>query len=324
MRPRPRAFTLIELLVVIAIIAVLIALLLPAVQAAREAARRMQCTNNLKQIGLALHNYESVNAVLPAGRSSGALLWSSLSSILPYIEGGNLYNTINYNSPSIPYEGFPSGVDNATSVRQVVNTFLCPSDPKQDRLDPALGTTNYAAVSGTGLQNNGSFRPQDGAGVDGAFFDRSATAFRDVTDGLSFTAAFGEITKGSGTDATGLAGSAAINPRTQNLQGPTGNAVTDAFCGGLTIFGGQRGREWSRGSYPFATFNHYLTPNSRTPDCLSGNFAGRFAARSYHPGGVNALFLDGHVQFVKDTVAIAAWRAVATRGGGEVVSADQF
>ena len=319
-----RGFTLIELLVVIAIIAVLIALLLPAVQAAREAARRMQCNNNLKQIGLALHNYEGVNSVLPAGRSSGTLLWSSLASILPYIEGGNLSNTINYSSPSIPYDGYPSGVDNATAVRTIVNTFLCPSDPKQDRLDPTLGPTNYAANSGTGLQNNGSFRPQDGAGIDGAFFDRSATGFRAVTDGLSNTAAYSEITKGSGTDATGATGGQGPNMQTQNLQGATGNAVTDAFCAGITTFGGQRGREWSRGSYPFATFNHYLTPNNRVPDCLSGNFAGRFAARSYHPGGVNVLFLDGHVQFIKSTVNIATWRAVATIAGGEVVSADQL
>ena len=322
---RRRGFTLIELLVVIAIIAVLIALLLPAVQSAREAARRMQCTNNLKQIGLALHNYEGVHGRLPAGRSSGDLLWSALASILPLLEGGNLYDTINFSHAAIPYAEQPGGVANATAVRQVVATFLCPSDPRQDRLDPAYGPTNYVANAGTGVPNGGSFRPQDGAGIDGVFFDRSSTAFRDVVDGLSQTAAFAETTKGTGIDATATPGAGAgPDPRTQTLQGPTGIPVTDDFCRGIATRGGQRGREWARGSFVLASFNHYLTPNSRTPDCLSGNHRGRFAARSYHPGGVNVLFLDGHVQFVKDAVGLATWRAIATGAGGEVVSADQL
>ena len=320
-RRQPRGFTLIELLVVIAIIAVLIALLLPAVQAAREAARRMQCTNNLKQLGLALHNYEGINNVLPAGRSSGDLLWSSLASLLPQIEGGNLANAINFSQASIPYAGQELGVTNATAVRTVVNTFLCPSDPKQDRLDPAFGPNNYVANAGTGLQNGASFRPQDGPGIDGAFFDRSAVAFRSVTDGLSNTAAYSETIKGTGIDSTGPA------PQDYRLQlaaGPSGNPVTDEFCAGITSWGGQRGREWARGSFVFATFNHYLTPNSGKMDCLSGNYRGRMAARSFHPGGVNVLFLDGHVQFSKNTVSVATWRAVATVAGGEVISADQL
>ncbi len=320
---RRAGFTLIELLVVIAIIGVLIALLLPAVQAAREAARRAQCTNNLKQIGLALHNYEGTHGRLPSARTGSPHLWSALAQILPSLEGGALFNAINFSHTSLPSAAQPLGLTNTTAVRSIVGTYLCPSDPRQDRLDPNFGPNNYVANAGSGLQNGGSFRPEDGPeAIDGVFFERSSVRYAEITDGLSNTAAFSETIKGTGLDSVGTA------PADRLLQygiGPSLTPVTDAFCASsITLWSGQRGREWARGSFIYASFNHYWTPNASAPDCLSGNVIGRMAARSFHPGGVNTLFCDGHVQFVKDTVAVSAWRAIASRGGGEVISADQL
>jgi len=320
---RRSAFTLIELLVVIAIIAVLIGLLLPAVQAAREAARRMQCTNNLKQIGLAVQNYEGTHSVLPSARTGSPHLWSALAQILPNIEGGAVFNAINFNFTSLPSAAEPLGIVNTTATRMIVSTFLCPSDGRQDRLDPNFGPNNYVANAGTGLQNGGSFRPEDGTQrIDGVFFERSAVRFPEITDGLSNTAAFSETIKGTGTDNTG---SAPQNQLLQYGQGPSLTPVTDAFCSGsISLWSGQRGREWVRGSFIYATFNHYMTPNNKAYDCLSGNVIGRMAARSFHSGGVNTLFLDGHVQFAKDSINVSTWRAIASRNGGELISSDQL
>ncbi|AGA24638.1 DUF1559 domain-containing protein [Singulisphaera acidiphila] len=318
-----RGFTLIELLVVIAIIAVLIALLLPAVQAAREAARRSQCTNNLKQIGLALHNYEGTHERLPSARTGSPHLWSALAQILPNVEGGAVFNSINFNHTSLPSATQPLGVTNTTSVSSIIATYLCPSDPRQARLDPGFGPNNYVANAGTGLQNGGSFRPEDGPqAIDGVFFERSGVRYAEITDGLSNTAAFSETIKGTGLDT---AGAAPQDRLLQYGQGPSLTPVTDAFCAGsITLWGGQRGREWARGSFIYASFNHFLTPNNQAFDCLSGNVGGRMAARSFHSGGVNVLFADGHVQFAKNTVSVSTWRAIASRNGGEVISADQL
>ncbi|WP_435018290.1 DUF1559 domain-containing protein [Tundrisphaera sp. TA3] len=319
--PLRRGFTLIELLVVIAIIAVLLGLLLPAVQAAREAARRMQCSNNLKQIGLALHNYEGTHGRLPSARTGSPHLWSAQAQILPSLEGGALYNAINFSLPELPPTATsPLGAANATAVATRIATYLCPSDPRTEGFSPALAPNNYMAIAGSGTTNGGSIRQVDFAGVpDGLFYDVSAVRFADVTDGLSNTAAYGETLKGPGVDTTGPAPS---DPRLQYAQGPGGTAITDAFCASITFWNGQRGQEWARGSLNFATTNHALTPNNKAPDCLSQNVIGRLAARSRHPGGVNLLLADGHVRFIKDAVAPATWRALSTRSGGEVISGD--
>lgn len=306
-----RAFTIVELLVVVAIIGILIALLLPAVQAAREAARRMQCSNHLKQIGLAVQNYELTYTVLPSARTGSPHLWSALAQILPYIEGGNVFRTIDFHYGVLQAQ-------NAEAVQQIIPAYLCPSDASPERLHPSFGPNNYVANAGTGLQNAGSFRPQDGPEmVDGVFFERSAVRLAEVTDGLSNTSAFSETTKGTGTDTTGPEPS---DRRRQYGQAPQMTPVTDSLCAGLTFWSGQRGREWARGSYIYATFNHYYPPNFESPDCLAGNVMGRIAARSFHPGCVNVLFLDGHVRSVSDSVELATWRALATRAGGEVAN----
>jgi len=314
-------FTLIELLVVIAIIAVLISLLLPAVQSAREAARRAQCTNNLKQIGLAIHNYESVHSRLPSARTGSPHLWSSLAQMLPMLEGTSVQNAINFQLGSLPAPARPWDYGNTTALATVIRTFLCPSDPGPEKLTPDFGPNNYMANSGTGRQNGGSFRQEDGfEQVDGVFYDRSSVRFSEVIDGLSNTAAFTESIKGNGIDTVG---STAANPFLQYAQGPALTSISDDFCRNSIIgWVGQRGREWARGSFIYATINFYRTPNHAMYDCMSGNVIGRMSARSYHPGGVNVLFLDGHVRFVKSSISETTWWAVSTRNRGEVISAD--
>ncbi len=332
-----RAFTLIELLVVIAIISVLIALLLPAVQAAREAARRSQCTNNLKQIGLAIHNYEGSWTTLPAGRYGYPYLWSSLASLLSYIEATNMYNALNFAFPSLTTSELPYPAN--SSVQSVaIAVFLCPSDG-QVRVDPVnWGATNYLADAGTGTLNNGNFNIVTGAPLpDGPFYNTSAVRFAGITDGLSGTVGYSETVMGNNINTApgssppsnfsrqfalfNTAETLLTFPSTYFLP-PSTNvppcATPDQWCG-------DRGREWSRGSFIMASYNHFYTPNSPYPDCTD---AGRNAAvtgpRSFHPGGVNMLFLDGHVQFIKNSVSLVAFRAISTRAGGEVISSDNY
>ena len=345
-----RGFTLIELLVVIAIIGVLIALLLPAVQAAREAARRAQCTNNLKQLGIALHNYHAslncfpvgylfTNAPAP-GVPADHYAWSVLAQMTPYLEQTSVYNALNFNLPfrsgfAPPFFGAPGPFSfipaNATGQMAVVNSFLCPSDGVAAP-DPASGPTNYTFCAGDGLTNS-DLPPAAGSlvGANGAFVKVSPQSIATILDGSSGTVAASEQLLGTVPDPTNPTQSSAtpVPLETKRAFAQSGNGMNASDCGGAT--GGWRfdkGVSWWEGGFRSTLYNHAMTPNSRLlPDCVGAMNplpVGWKAARSQHPGGVNALFCDGHVQFVKDSVNLATWAALSTRRGGEPVSSDQY
>jgi prepilin-type N-terminal cleavage/methylation domain-containing protein/prepilin-type processing-associated H-X9-DG protein len=317
-----RGFTLIELLVVIAIIAVLIALLLPAVQAAREAARRAQCVNNLKQIGIAIHNYEGIYGTLPSARTNSPQYWSSLAQILSQIEGGVLYNQCNFFHAATPSSRNSNDMTNSTVVQFVIAAYVCPSDSNTGRVDPAYGPTNYVACAGNGPMAATFTRADGSTGTpNGVMFDTSGIPFAAITDGLSNTSMYTETLKGYDVNSTGTT---PVDNR-QYLGGSTvSGPYTQALCASLTIWNGVRGETWARGSFTGgSTTNHYWTPNLQTADCM-GDTDGLMSARSLHPGGVNVLLCDGHVQFFKDSVSQSTWWAVSTRNGGEVLGQDAY
>ena len=332
-----RGFTLIELLVVIAIIAVLIALLLPAVQAAREAARRAQCTNNLKQIGLALANYESGIGSLPWGSGpDGWNNWSATVMLLPYLEQQPLFSTINFNSALSPM--LPSNPYNMTFQATQVSAILCPSDPS--RLATPYGTNNYMANVGSAPENFG----QDDAMVGPFIFtgNQATVRFASVTDGLSQTAGYSEMVKGTGTIN-------ALDPTTptstvQNLQ-PPGNVTNLPMpyyqaCSAMqpnanntnsTILANAgyyaNGSMWFWGQGGQCEYSHIMPPNTWCCEydwSVGPGDAGAYTASSHHSGVVNVLFLDGSVHAIKGSIAPNVWWALGTRANGEVISSDSY
>jgi prepilin-type N-terminal cleavage/methylation domain-containing protein len=339
---RHRAFTLIELLVVIAIIAVLIALLLPAVQAAREAARRIQSTNNLKQLGLALHNYESTNGCFPGTGGQSSSGFSVQARLLPYMEGANLLNSMNFSIPVITINtsgGFATvfSPQQTTAAATLVQAFLCPSDaqnpfyPLYYNNTATAGTAYVANVgSGTGTFYDSRFP------TDGVFWDNSATTFAAITDGSSGTLFMSQCLLGLGQDSTGPF---PIQPFRQevNISGnvlpantaPGGfgpafsNPDLASLAASASAWRGDRGVAWILGTESIVYFNAYQTPNSKVPDVF-GHGIGWLAARGPHPGGVLALLGDGSVRFVKDSINLVTWRALSTRAGSEVISSDSY
>jgi prepilin-type N-terminal cleavage/methylation domain-containing protein/prepilin-type processing-associated H-X9-DG protein len=309
------AFTLIELLVVIAIIAILIGLLLPAVQKVRESASRLRCSNNLKQLGLAMHNYEGTNGAFPAGRNAWPLVVSAPSRLLAYVEQDNLQKLVNYDAPL-------TDPQNVLASKTRVGLFVCPSDPRSGQV-PGMSDfgTNYVANNGTGVTFDaggnitGYLKIPDGNGA----FAQNPVRIADITDGLSNTAAFSESTLGNGQAP---ASAAAADPRLAVLVVPGGNDPTPAACDGAAgSFAGTRGGMWINGHYGNTLYNHFYPPNLAGKwDCgnASGN-KGLTAARSYHAGGVNVLLCDGSVRFVRNSIDVGTWRALGTRDGGEVL-----
>ena len=336
MRPgsRDRGFTLIELLVVIAVIGVLIALLLPAVQMAREAARRGQCSNNLKQIGLALSNYHDALGTYPAGVSDLRYAWqqwSSLTMLLPYMEQAPVFNAINFANTGS--SGDPSG-DNVTAIRSTIAGFQCPSDP--DRLTNVEGHDNYAVNWGTKPWRYSATPTGPFGGADVAF----PIGVRDVLDGTSRTAAASERVKGIGNGgalgivmvADRLTPSAAILALAATPDADVGPDQYAAACMALPPSApvapvGVNGGMWHEGILGDTCYNHVLPPNARScsygvPD--NNHPQGALTATSRHSGLVNVVFLDGSTRAVKNGIDPAVWWALGTKAGGEVVSEDQY
>lgn len=330
-----RGFTLIELLVVIAIIAVLIALLLPAVQQAREAARRTQCRNNLKQLGLALHNYESSVTTLPPNMVPGGNFaysagnWGVLAYLSPYLDQTNIYNSMNLNMPtyqsSSPYNIDPS---NQKAASTIVPMFLCPSDKAKslgnDYGVTGLSPSNYCANQGTGIITGANGSPYDASGV---MYANSRVRLGDITDGTSNTACMSESLLGDGPTSASGAIPAAGAQKVYAYLTTYASSLDDASCAGATSWNIQDLRQflWFSGEIRNTAYNHYYTPNSKNWDCITNasglgyTAIGWKAARSNHVGGVTLLMCDGAVRFVSNSVDLATWRGISTRAGGEIV-----
>ncbi|MEJ7637316.1 MAG: DUF1559 domain-containing protein, partial [Singulisphaera sp.] len=284
MRSRTRpGFTLIELLVVIAIIAVLIGLLLPAVQAAREAARRTQCVNNLKQIGLALHNYLSTNDIFPIGVSrnchanptsyNGFMGWPPQGTILPYIEQAALYNAANFDWASFGNAGTPPIEINATVRNTVVAGYLCPSDPNAGAGQPGGRLNNYYASMGTTTNPMFNDTTRVPSGSTGLFAVWLSYGLRDCTDGTSNTVAFSEGLAGKAGDPTHRA--AVLRGLTGAPAGAIGydaTAAKAAVLAALQICASQfvapgadiasfKGERWAKVHTNYSLFNTIQTPN---------------------------------------------------------------
>ncbi len=314
MRP---AFTLVELLVVIALFSLLMMMLLPAIQSARESARRGQCASNLKQIGLALHGFHAACRAFPPGRGGPPpKVFSALAYLLPYLEEGALGLQIDYSQSPMPLviAGVAySGAANADAATRTISVLQCPSDVASGRV-PGMpyGGTNYAANVGSGTPDAGSL-----VNADGVFFLTSSVAFRNLSDGSSHTAAFGERMLGNNESFLTITSEQA---QLAVLQIDNGVDVTPATCASPSsgAWYSQRGAKWILGNYGNTLYNHYYLPNDPQWDCMNQpQQKGLTAARSNHPGGVQVLFCDGSLRFVADAVDPVVWRAAATRCGNE-------
>lgn len=360
MARRRNAFTLVELLVVIAIIGILVGLLLPAVQAAREAARRMQCSNNLKQLGLAMHNYESAFRVFPSmangpvvNPSNWGNSWessrghhSAFLQMLPFMEGTPLYNTIQSGQKeggmTMARPFGPHSLRPYSAYKSRVPTFLCPSDPGAS----GNGWSNDQAPINYACNVGDSTRGQDGRGNGengtlnsrGMFQILRGKKIAEATDGTSNTLAFSEIT--IYTTPARLRGHYTMMPASQfraspiacnQTRGPNGTII-----GTLPPSHHRHGEAWASGFSMICGFTTILPPNS--PSCANAQGEwqeGIYSANSYHTGGVNAAMVDGSIRFVSDSIdsgnlalpvptsgpsVYGVWGAMGSSNGGEVYS----
>jgi prepilin-type N-terminal cleavage/methylation domain-containing protein/prepilin-type processing-associated H-X9-DG protein len=327
------AFTLIESMVVISIIGLVLALILPALQASREAARRAQCMNNLKQLGLSLHNYEASYKSFPLNWGNPRVdpdhgrpwyvrgrPYSALTRLLPYLEQRTLYDSINFGVETFPdtihRSPFPFPA-NMTAYATNVGGFLCPSDS-------ATGphSCNYRGNYGIGPGIATNRRTYDSG--NGFYSFPGVLGPHSFPDGLAHTVAYSERVLGSGNSGT-------VSPVRD-----FGNIIVNRHCisrdadyalkccqlASTKQFPAytMAGFTWFYGDFECTAYNHAQSPNGRIPDAITaGVWEGIVTARSYHPGGVNSLMGDGSVRFVKESIDQKVWRGLGTRNGDELV-----
>ena len=331
MRRSRRGFTLIELLVVIAIIGVLIGLLLPAVQAAREAARRAQCTNNLKQIGLAVHNYMDVHNRFPIGRGTrparpyditSRYNYSGFAQILPFMEQKPLFNAINFDLTVKIQDG------NTTALSTVVAGLLCPSESQ--RAPENWGSNNYRFSEGSNIlysyaeTDTGSVNTTIQPGPNGPFFPERSIRFSDVIDGTSNTILSSERLLGDFNQGIASPLRDIYVGSTQPVTLDDAVRDCDATDASSTPSSGESGSgaPWMDGFLHTSIFKVVATPNKRSCYFYPARLV--MTASSQHPGGVNAGMCDGSVRFIKNAVDKTAWRSLGSMNGSEIVSSDSY
>jgi prepilin-type N-terminal cleavage/methylation domain-containing protein len=336
MSPKRSAFTLIELLVVIAIIGILVALLLPAVQFAREAARRMQCGNNLKQLGMGLHLYHDATRRFPPGKGKSYpgepayARWSAQALVLPFMEQDPLYNSIKFDfAPSTPGMGgvvafMPAYSNvNLTACKSLIPNFLCPSDgssPSQEW----PGQNNYVGNQGGFLCDRGDNGGGPGDTLPseinhGMFYFMSSVGMGSITDGTSNTVGFSERLRGRGGS----------DPRRDLFVMSNQTTLLDTFntCNATnpntaTPLTSKWGYSWVMGENCCTLYNHVAPPNFLAcagipfPGTMT-NMAMQVPPTSNHPNGAQVMMMDGSVKFCPNTVNLTVWRAMGTRDGNE-------
>jgi prepilin-type N-terminal cleavage/methylation domain-containing protein len=342
---RRRAFTLVELLVVIAIIGILVALLLPAIQAAREAARRTQCVNNLGQLGKAALNYESARKQFPYGRRSGTnpdgstvTQWGHIPYILQYIEEDATFSLIDFNA----------GTATGTAKLQKPAFLLCPSD-YGDRMDAVTcaqannawlgaGRTNYHGNGGSDTGRSYPVPAAPGAQDfreynNGMYLTNVAIKIKQITDGTSHTAIYSERCLGDADNNRVETPSDWFRVSGTNQDAPTVYSKCSAITALTSYTGGNQwscsGRNWVHGDYATSRYNHIMPPNGYScSQSSSGNLTaipinedgGAHTASSRHSGGVNMVTVDGGTHFVRDDIDVLVWNALGSRNGAENVA----